>query len=211
MDGKEVVSKNLLFLWHMHQPSYLDKDGIFQMPWVFLHSIKDYYDMPWLLSNYPSLKATFNITPTLIYQIREYEKRGYQSDKFLSLWMKEPENLNSKEKNFLVKICKSPQYDTMIKGFDRFVELYDKKEYDKNELIELEVLFMLSWCGNYLRENSNIIKNLMQKKRGFDQEDKKVLLDELMGFIPKILPFYKKLLKQFLFPVSCLLSLVSCV
>ncbi|HHD81512.1 MAG TPA: hypothetical protein ENK99_08015, partial [Campylobacterales bacterium] len=36
------------FFWHMHQPLYL-KDDIIDMPWVFLHAIKDYFDMPYLI------------------------------------------------------------------------------------------------------------------------------------------------------------------
>jgi len=35
------------FFWHMHQPLYI-KDNEINMPWVFLHAIKDYYDMPYL-------------------------------------------------------------------------------------------------------------------------------------------------------------------
>jgi len=36
------------FFWHMHQPSYI-RNGIIDMPWVFLHAIKDYFDMPYLI------------------------------------------------------------------------------------------------------------------------------------------------------------------
>ena len=190
------MSKSLLFLWHMHQPSYEDEDGLLQMPWVFLHSIKDYYDMPWLLFKYPSLKATFNITPTLIKQIKLYEKYGYKKDKFLSLWIKDVATLSSQEKKYLLKICKSAQYETMVKGLPRFEELYDIKEYSLDEFIDLEVVFILSWCGNYLRENSDIVKKLIARQRNFNEKDKNELLDELIGFLPKILPFYKKLLKQ---------------
>jgi alpha-amylase/alpha-mannosidase (GH57 family) len=41
-------SLNLCFFWHMHQPDYRGMDGVMSMPWVFLHGIKDYYEMPWL-------------------------------------------------------------------------------------------------------------------------------------------------------------------
>ena len=42
------MKKNLsvAFLWHMHQPVYQDTyEGIFFMPWVRLHAVKDYLDM----------------------------------------------------------------------------------------------------------------------------------------------------------------------
>jgi len=180
----------------MHQPSYEDKNGVLQMPWVFLHCIKDYYDMPWLLSKFPTLKATFNITPSLIKQIKIYEKSGYQNDKFLSLWIKDPDKLNGDEREYIIKICKSAQFETMVKNFSRFEELYHKKEYDVGELRDLEMLFMLSWCGNSLRENSFVVKKMTEKEKNFTQEDKKELLKELISFIPKILPFYKKLLDK---------------
>lgn len=179
----------------MHQPSYLDENEIFQMPWVFLHSIKDYYDMPWLLSKYSSLKATFNITPALIKQIKLYENTGFKNDKFLSTWIKDAKVLSKSEKNYIIKIIKSAQFETMIKSFDRFEELYYLDEYNEVELTDIEVLYILSWCGNYLRENNLFIKRLIQKEKHFTQEDKEKLLNELMTFIPQILPFYKKLLK----------------
>ncbi len=45
-------------MWHMHQPDYRDNSGVMVMPWVFLHSIKDYYDMVWLVKRF-DIKATF--------------------------------------------------------------------------------------------------------------------------------------------------------
>jgi len=190
------MSVNLSFLWHMHQPDYRDKKGFLQMPWVFLHSIKDYYEMPWLLSLFPNLKATFNLTPSLIKQIQVYEKNGYKKDKFLLSWIKDPKELEEADKKSLIKICKSSQFDTMVSSFPRFAELFYKDSYNDNELIELEVLFMLSWCGNFLRQNDSVIKNLIDKKRGYNALDKANLLDTLLKFIPKILPFYAKLLKK---------------
>ncbi len=190
------MALELSFLWHMHQPSYEGRDGKLYMPWVFLHSIKDYYDMPWLLSLYPNLRATFNITPTLIEGIKVYEEFGYKRDIFLIAWIKEPKDLSQKERKNLLKICKSAQYETMVKPFDRFIELYTLEDYSSKELIELEVLFMLSWCGNYLRKDNQIVKELIKKQRGYTQSDKDKLLKELLEFIPTILRFYKELLNK---------------
>ncbi len=182
----------LSFLWHMHQPYYLDKDGLLGMPWVFLHAIKDYYDMPWLVSKYPTLKATFNITPPLIKQLKIYEEFGCKKDRFLLNWIKKPNELHPKDKESLLKICKSAS-PAMIENFDRLKELYAKKELNDKEIVDLEVLFLLCWCGNYLRESSAVIKSLIEKREDFNKNDKIALLDELTAFIPSILPFYKKL------------------
>ena len=66
-DGKLYVA----IIWHQHQPVYF-KDpntGIYEKPWVRLHSAKDYVDMAAILEEYPQIHATFNITPSLIRQL----------------------------------------------------------------------------------------------------------------------------------------------
>jgi len=179
----------LNFLWHMHQPDYRTPDGHIEMPWVFLHAIKDYYDMPWILSTFHSPKATFNLTPSLMEQLRIYE-REWRRDRFLSLWIEEPSTLSAAEREWVLRICRSSRYDTMVKPLAAFAQLYDKESLDDAQLLDMEVLFILSWCGNYLRRNSTVVRELIGKGSGFDSSDKKRLLDELLSFIPSILPFY---------------------
>jgi len=188
-------SLELSFLWHMHQPDYRDAQGIMRMPWVFLHAIKDYYDMPWMLSKFPDLKASFNLTPSLIEQLKLYED-PLENDYFLMLWHQDPEELSIKEKKWLIKTCKTSNYDTMIKPLPRYLELYEKEEMDKAELIDLEVLFLLAWCGPYLRLNNSLIKTLLTQERRYTQKDKEELLDALTAFVAGILPFYTFLLKS---------------
>ncbi|MCK9490962.1 MAG: glycoside hydrolase family 57 protein [Sulfurimonas sp.] len=184
---------NLSFIWHMHQPDYRDATGIMQMPWVFLHAIKDYYDMPWMLYRHKGLKATFNITSPLISQLELYYNRADEHDKFLALWLSDPTLLDEESRAWILKICKSTQYDTMVKEFPRYKELYSREHFNNNDLLDIEVLFMLSWCGFYLRENSQVVKDLIQKQRDYDYEDKALLLRELSRFVSVIFDYYKRL------------------
>ena len=107
----------------MHQPDYRNRDGVMSMPWVFLHAIKDYYEMPWLLSRHKELKATFNITAPLIEQLALYSD-PLNNDYFLSLWEKEPSLLSHEQRAWLIKTCKSTQYETMIRPIAYFSLLY---------------------------------------------------------------------------------------
>lgn len=165
------------------------------MPWVFLHAIKDYYEMPWLLSQYKGLKATFNITAPLIEQLNLY-KDPLQNDYFLSLWAMHPSKLDDKARAWLIKTCKSTQYETMIKPIESFDRLYHYEHLNDEELIDFEVLFMLSWCGNYLRQENSIVGELFRKGTEFTQADKALLLKSLCDFIETILPFYATLQKE---------------
>lgn len=194
-------SLNLCFFWHMHQPDYRGNDGVMSMPWVFLHAIKDYYEMPWLLSKYKGLKASFNITAPLIEQLNLYSE-PLKSDHFLKLWEMHPSKLEDEQRGRLIKTCKSTQYETMVKPMDYFRTLYNKEELSDDELIDFEVVFMLAWCGNYLRQENATIKELFKKGKDFSQKDKTLLLDTLTAFIKTILPFYAKLQKEGLISLS---------
>lgn len=185
------------FLWHMHQPYYRnDISGEIVMPWVFLHAIKDYYDMPWYLEKFPKIKATFNLVPSLLVQLGAYENPEV-NDKFLKTMRKRVEQLDGDEKEYLVEYLFFSNEHNMIKPFERYHELFLKKEnFTNSELIDLEVLFILSWCGNYLRSSYPIVKNLIKKGRGYTQEEKLELLNTLSSFIKEVIPYYKKLMDK---------------
>ena len=51
-----IKKLSIAFYWHMHQPVYqLSPDGDYLMPWVRLHSVKDYLDMVEILSKFKKL------------------------------------------------------------------------------------------------------------------------------------------------------------
>ncbi len=193
---------NLSFIWHMHQPDYRDESGIMQMPWVFLHAIKDYYDMPWMLERHSGLKATFNITPPLIQQLKLYYDNPQNSDKFFNLWLREISSLNMAEYSWMIKICKSSTYDTVVSKIPSYDELYKKESYTHQEFFDLEILFVLSWCGVYLRTNSEIVKEMLQKGKDFIYEDKLSLLHELTHFVRGIFDYYVELRDRDIISIS---------
>jgi alpha-amylase/alpha-mannosidase (GH57 family) len=168
----------------MHQPLYI-KDNIIDMPWVFLHAIKDYFDMPYLIEK-TNTKASFNITATLIEQLKIYETEPLR-DRFLSLWIKPPQQLTNQERNYILKVIKSINETLIIN--EEFKELLSFDVLSSDEFINLEVFFLLSWCGAYLKDD---LKNFINKKR-YTQSDKEYLFTHLTDFIKTILPYYKKL------------------
>lgn len=177
----------------MHQPDYRDASGVMQMPWVFLHAIKDYYDMPWMLSRHEGLKATFNITPPLIEQISLYTHQPQEHDRFLKLWLLDPSELSETDHKWIIKICKSTPFETMVSPMSSYKVLYEKERYNNHELRDLQLLFMLSWCGVYIRTHNTLIEALLKKERHYNQEDKHLLLNELTAFIATLFPYYSQL------------------
>lgn len=92
----EKKKLKVAILWHMHQPFYLHPDTKkFMMPWVRLHGLKDYLDMPLLAEKY-NIKATFNLVPSLLDQIEMYGL-GY-TDRHMDLSRIPSRDLNTAEK-----------------------------------------------------------------------------------------------------------------
>ena len=68
----------IAFVFHMHQPIYLNLQGQFEQPWVQVHSGSDFeYNGTWygaylwyvhMLEENPGVKVTFNLQPSLLYQ-----------------------------------------------------------------------------------------------------------------------------------------------
>ncbi|KHD10060.1 glycoside hydrolase [Candidatus Thiomargarita nelsonii] len=63
----------VVLCWHMHQPAYYDwHNEQYQLPWTYLHGIKDYVDMAAHLEAVPNARAVVNFAPTLLVQLDDY-------------------------------------------------------------------------------------------------------------------------------------------
>jgi alpha-amylase/alpha-mannosidase (GH57 family) len=63
----------VVLCWHMHQPAYYDwYSKQYQLPWTYLHGIKDYVDMVAHLEAVPNAHAVVNFAPTLLEQLDDY-------------------------------------------------------------------------------------------------------------------------------------------
>jgi hypothetical protein len=66
-DARMKAPIRLALIWHFHQPDYTDPaTGRPAMPWTRLHALKDYADMAAFLERHPTVRATFNVVPTLL-------------------------------------------------------------------------------------------------------------------------------------------------
>src|SRR5262245_32526775 len=76
------------FLWHMHQPYYEDlvtHEHI--LPWVRLHGLKDYFGMIALMREFPAVRMTFNLVPSLLVQLEAFAANRAR-DRYLDVGMK---------------------------------------------------------------------------------------------------------------------------
>src|SRR4030042_1124890 len=117
----------LAVIYHMHQPHY--KNLLTQeagMPWVRLHGVKDYLDMVQILENYPQIRQTFNLVPSLIEQVEDYV-RGESQDNFFSLSAKPAAELTERDRQFILEHFFMIDPEKVVSIHPRFYELYLKK------------------------------------------------------------------------------------
>src|SRR5215212_1376016 len=121
-------------LWHMHQPFYEDlvtHEHI--LPWVRLHALKDYYGMVALLREFPGIKVTFNLVPSMLVQLEAFA-RDEARDRHLELGLKPAERLSEDERAFCVENFFHAHRPRMIDAFPRYAELLAKREAGGNGL-----------------------------------------------------------------------------
>src|SRR5689334_22986201 len=110
-------------LWHMHQPFYEDLvTGEHILPWVRLHALKDYYGMAAILREFPGVKVTFNLVPSLLVQLEAFaEDRAH--DRALELSLKPAGELTESDVEFIRANFFHAQRQRMIDVHPRYGEL----------------------------------------------------------------------------------------
>src|SRR3972149_2710059 len=113
---------HVAFLWHFHQPCYMDvSNGKFVMPWVRFHAVKAYYDMAKVLERFPNIRMTFNFVPSLVKQLEQYQHGA--KDIAMEISMKDAGDLTEDERAYLIDNFFSANWDNMIRPFPRYGEL----------------------------------------------------------------------------------------
>jgi alpha-amylase/alpha-mannosidase (GH57 family) len=197
---------NVAFLWHMHQPSYVNPlTKTAMMPWVRLHAVKGYLDMIDLVRRYPELRVSFNFTPVLVEQLIDLGE-GKITDLWESWSRKPAESLNDYEKSRVLESFFKINWDNLIHPYPRYRELLELRgrNYDLTTLKEstghftvqdyrdLQTWYNLAWCGFSAVKRYPELAELREKGRNFTEEEKHRVLDIHLEIVRLILPLYRE-------------------
>src|SRR5579884_3254775 len=193
------------FFWHQHQPYYPDDvAGENAMPWVRLHGVKDYYGMALHLLEFPEMRCTINLVPSLLLQLEGYTERG-ASDQFLDVSRKPADGLEEADALFLLDHFFMANADTMVRPFPRYWELYARRAPGRNtarealrrfherDLRDLQVWFNLAWVHPLAIERDPDLRALRDKGRHFTEQDKHTVLDKHLEILRQVLPLHRRL------------------
>jgi alpha-amylase/alpha-mannosidase (GH57 family) len=188
---------HLAFLWHHHQPYYRDpRSGRSALPWVRLHATKDYYGMARLLQEFPKVRATFNIVPSLAEQLERYGRQG-AGDAWLDVMEPEAATLAEPLRERAVALGFHANPKTMIARLPRYEALYRKKlagsRFSAQEILDLQVLSTLAWFHGTLLDEDPVAASLRKKGKDFGEDDKRALLRRSREIAATVLPLYRSL------------------
>ncbi|WP_319380121.1 glycoside hydrolase family 57 protein [Thiomicrorhabdus sp.] len=215
MEKKRI---KVVVCWHMHQPHYRDGlDGVYRLPWVYLHAIKDYTDMAWHLEECPAAKVVVNFAPVLLEQLDDYtqqmtawlERSAPMSDPLLN-WLAGaeaiPQDLAARED--IIAACLRANGPTMIDTLPKFKSLTDMVSCHKQGehldpqclnylsdqfFVDLLMWYHLAWMGMGLRQADPRIQSMMDKGANFDSADRRTMIEIVKDAVASVIPRYKRL------------------
>src|ERR1019366_517411 len=175
----------LMLLWHMHQPFYKDlADDVYTMPWTRLHTLKDYFGMVAVMRDYPTVHATFNMVPSLVWQIEDYARDTARESAY-RVAFKPVGSMTKADRETLVSSAFQINFDNLLYRYPRFRELLEKmqksdvptaaKAYTAQEIVDLQVLSQIAWFDEIFLQNDPEVVRLIKKGRGFNENDKAVV------------------------------------
>jgi alpha-amylase/alpha-mannosidase (GH57 family) len=194
-------------LWHMHQPYYEDlatREHI--LPWVRLHALKDYYGMVALLREFPGVRMTFNLVPSLLVQLEAFAE-GHARDRFLELSLKPAADLDEGDVDFILENFFHAQRQHMIDAYPRYGELLARRggamttgaerraaaaRFAVDDLRDLQVWHKLAWIDPFYLDGDARIQALLAKGRGFTEADKQILREVELELLNRVIPEYRQ-------------------
>lgn len=200
---KGTKKLSIAFYWHLHQPVYqLEQGSDFLMPWVRLHSGKDYLSMLLLSDKFQKLKLNFNIVPILLDALTKYSNGAY--DIHSRLCCTDVKDLNDDDKEFILNNFFDVEYSSMVYPHEEFDRLYQKRfsdgnidinDFSKQEYSDILAWFNLVWLNSpYLTEQFPEIIDFIKKGKGFTLEDRVQIIEIYRKIIDKIIPTFKQYL-----------------
>jgi alpha-amylase/alpha-mannosidase (GH57 family) len=192
------------FVWHMHQPFYKDLvSGEYKLPWTRLHGLKDYYGMVKVLEDFPQVKQTFNLVPSMLVQLDEYA-RGVAVDPFLRCANKDTATLSDGEREFILRYFFQANVQRMIYRYPRYAELYEAwmavdenpqrglRVFNDVAFRDLQVLSQLAWFDEEFLTGDPVIRELVRKERNYSATDQATMAAKQLEKLGLVTAVYKE-------------------
>jgi alpha-amylase/alpha-mannosidase (GH57 family) len=190
----------IAFIWHQHQPLYKSVfEPDYRLPWVRLHGTKDYLDLVLLLEQFPRLRQTVNLVPSLLLQIDDYVS-GRARDPYLNLTLTPGEDLGRSQHRFILEHFFEAHRLTLIDPHPRYRELYDQQHdrgidwclehWTQQDYEDLLTWHNLAWIDPLFWDDPEIA-GWLRRGRNFTLSDRQALWRKQQSILQRIIPQHR--------------------
>jgi alpha-amylase/alpha-mannosidase (GH57 family) len=184
---------HVALLWHQHQPLYRSlssprPQGSIRLPWVRLHTLRDYVAMPMLVTAEPRARATFNLSPSLLLQVQHYLDGA--TDRALDLTRTDAAALDDGARAEVLSTFFDADWRHQIAPHPRYRALYemrrDGRPFSTQDLRDLQMWASLAWFAVEYRVGAVrlptgepvSVQRFVERGAGFDRDDIAAMIDE---------------------------------
>lgn len=208
---------DVVLCWHMHQPEYRDRStGEYQLPWTYLHVIKDYIDMVAHLEAVPAACAVVNFAPVLLDQIDDYaaQVRAWRaageplgpavgiSDPLLAALVSDPLPVGRAARQRLMHDCLRANEQRLVKRFPAYQRLAgiahgieacpDAVDYlAERYFVDLLMWYHLAWLGETVRRSDERVQGLIAQGGDYTQADRRTLMNVIGELLDGVIARYR--------------------
>lgn len=194
---------SVALLWHFHQPLYgPPATNVLTLPWVRLHTLKDYLDMLRHVRQFSAVHVTFNFTPSLLMQIKGYQD-GTLTDRQYELFRKPAEDLTVEERIEILRDFFLANWERMVEPYPRYFSLLLKRgknivdeelvsvarDFTDDEMRDLQIWANLVWIDPLFRSE---LKELYERGKNFREADKETIARCQQGIIKQVISEYRQ-------------------
>src|SRR5205823_1984542 len=158
-----------------------------------------------LLREFPGVRMTFNLVPSLLVQLEEFAADRAR-DRFLDLSLKPALDLNDHDIDFILENFFHAQRQHMIDVHPRYAELLalrggtlptaaDRRaaagRFSRDDLRDLQIWHKLAWIDPLYLDGDPRTRSLVSKARQFTEEDKAILREIELELLNRVIPEYR--------------------
>ncbi len=213
--GADKAPLNLAIVWHQHQPLYWNRlTSEYELPWVRVHAVQEYIDSARISAEYPDVHVTFNLQPSLLWQLEDYasirpeeasrgglyEIVGAVDNHLRWVWAlaHDPAALSAEDRArledqdfwingyMLADTAADPYFDGRYAELNR---LHNERDLTDQELLDASALFLLWQISPELHEELGLLR--YRSHTGFTWDDVAALLRGQMTVIGRVVDAYK--------------------
>ena len=195
---------HLAFVWHQHQPYYPDDVARENpMPWVRLHSTKDYLGMALHIKEVPEFRCAINLVPSLLVQINQYVEG--RTDRHLDVSAMPADGLGAGDAAYLMDHFFMANAETMVRPHARYAELLDLRDFGgsgaeeaarrfgEKDVRDLQIWSNLTWVHELIFERDADLREFREKGRHWTESEKEWFLNRQRELVGEVIPLHKEL------------------